>query len=152
MVLCCTCAEHRGSVRMASNSKKKPPTSIIPRDDARRWREGVSTQRDAGINVAPERASYIKSRIVAEHDLSLRELLAALRGDDRAHGLGLAHDGHHVDVPISRTPTIPEDRQGLPVALDLGDARVVVAGFDRDVAEGELELVRQRGVLLVRWL
>ena len=34
---------------MASNSKKKPPTSIIPGDDARRWREGASTRRDAEI-------------------------------------------------------------------------------------------------------
>ena len=34
---------------MASKSKKRPPTSIIPGDDARRWREGVSTQRDAEV-------------------------------------------------------------------------------------------------------
>ena len=34
---------------MASKSKKKPPTAIIPGDDARRWREGVSAQRDAEI-------------------------------------------------------------------------------------------------------
>ena len=33
-------------------SKQKPPTSIIPEDDARRWREGVSTQRDAGLGRA----------------------------------------------------------------------------------------------------
>ena len=38
------------SVRTASKSKKKPPTSIIPGDDARRWREGVSTRRDAEID------------------------------------------------------------------------------------------------------
>ena len=30
------------SVRIASNSTKKLPTSIIPRDDARRWREGAA--------------------------------------------------------------------------------------------------------------
>ena len=34
---------------MASKLKNKPPTSIIPGDDARRWREGVSAQRDAEI-------------------------------------------------------------------------------------------------------
>ena len=34
---------------MASKSKKKPPTSIIPGDDARRWREGAAAPRDAEI-------------------------------------------------------------------------------------------------------
>ena len=28
------------AVRTASNSKKRPPTSIIPGDESRRWREG----------------------------------------------------------------------------------------------------------------
>ena len=44
-------SQSRDSVRTASKTKKKPPTSIIPRDDARRWREGASTQRDAEICV-----------------------------------------------------------------------------------------------------
>ena len=45
-----SCAEHHGldSVRTASKSKKKPPTTPSPGDDARRWREGAS-QRDAEI-------------------------------------------------------------------------------------------------------
>ena len=37
------------AVRTASKSKKKPPTSIIPGNESRRWREGVSTRRDAEI-------------------------------------------------------------------------------------------------------
>ena len=37
------------SVRTASNSKTKPPTSIIPGNESRRWREGASTRRDAEI-------------------------------------------------------------------------------------------------------
>ena len=44
-----TCAARRCSVRTASNSKNKPPTSIIPGNESRRRREGVSTQRDAEI-------------------------------------------------------------------------------------------------------
>ena len=36
-------------VRIHSNSKKKPATTSSPGDDAPRWREGVSTQRDAEI-------------------------------------------------------------------------------------------------------
>ena len=34
---------------MASKSKKRPPTSIIPGDESRRRREGASTRRDAEI-------------------------------------------------------------------------------------------------------
>ena len=38
--------------RTASTSKKKPPTSIILRNESRRWREGVYTQRNAEIRRA----------------------------------------------------------------------------------------------------
>jgi hypothetical protein len=51
------------AVRTASNSKKKLPTSIIPRDDARRWREGAAAPRDAEIYVTrrrPERAHALR--------------------------------------------------------------------------------------------
>ena len=34
---------------MASKSKKKPPTTSSDGHESRRWREGVSTQRDAEI-------------------------------------------------------------------------------------------------------
>ena len=37
------------AVRTASKIKKKPPTSIIPGNESRRWREGASTRRDAEI-------------------------------------------------------------------------------------------------------
>ena len=36
-------------VRTASESKKKPPTTSSPGDDARRWREGTAAPRDAEI-------------------------------------------------------------------------------------------------------
>ena len=37
------------TVRMASKIEKKPPTTFSPGGESRRWREGVSTQRDAEI-------------------------------------------------------------------------------------------------------
>ena len=37
------------SVRMASKSKKKPPTTSSPADDVRRWRDGAAAPRDAEI-------------------------------------------------------------------------------------------------------
>ena len=37
------------AVRMTSKSKKKPPTTSSDGNESRRWREGVSTQRDAEI-------------------------------------------------------------------------------------------------------
>ena len=37
------------SVRMASNSKKKPATTSSDGHESRRWREGASTRRDAEI-------------------------------------------------------------------------------------------------------
>ena len=54
-----SCVGHRGldSIRIHSNSKKKPPTSIIPGDESRRWREGASRQRDAEI--APHLSSHL---------------------------------------------------------------------------------------------
>ena len=39
------------SVRMASKTKKKPPTTSSPRDDARLWREGTAKPRDAGVDL-----------------------------------------------------------------------------------------------------
>ena len=53
---------------MASKSKNKPPTSIIPGDDARRWREGVSAQRDAEI-----------ARRIASSIMSLRFVMPMTR-------------------------------------------------------------------------
>ena len=37
------------AVRNGSKSKLRPPTSIIPGNESRRWREGASTRRDAEI-------------------------------------------------------------------------------------------------------
>ena len=44
-----TCAERRGSGRMASNSKKKPPTTSSDGHESRRRREGAAAPRDAEI-------------------------------------------------------------------------------------------------------
>ena len=49
------------SIRMASNSKKKPPTSIIPGDESRRRREGTAAPRDAEI--APGQVHQIQFRV-----------------------------------------------------------------------------------------
>ena len=56
VVAFCSCSAYlRGasrsldSVRTASKSKKKPPTTSSPGDDARRWREGAAAPRDAEI-------------------------------------------------------------------------------------------------------
>jgi hypothetical protein len=53
---------------MASKSKKKTPISIIPGDESRRWREGVSTQRDAEI-----------ARRIASSIMSLRFVMPMTR-------------------------------------------------------------------------
>ena len=53
---------------MASKSKNEPPTSVIPGDDARRWREGVSAQRDAEI-----------ARRIASSIMSLRFVMPITR-------------------------------------------------------------------------
>ena len=55
------------SIRMASNSKKKPPTSIIPGDESRRWREGASTRRDAAS--APHLPSHFLELLLRGHFL-----------------------------------------------------------------------------------
>ena len=41
------------SVRTAPKSKTRPPTSIIPGDDAHRWRDGAAAPRDAAIAPSP---------------------------------------------------------------------------------------------------
>ena len=56
------------SVRTASNSKKKPPTSIIPGDESRRWREGASTRRDA--ETAPHLPSHFLELLLRGHFLA----------------------------------------------------------------------------------
>ena len=55
------------AVRMASKSKKKPPTSIIPGDESRRRREGASTPRDAEI--APHLPSHFLELLLRGHFL-----------------------------------------------------------------------------------
>ena len=47
MVLCCTCAEHRGS----NGLKNEKETT--PGDDAHRWREGAATLQNAEIALVP---------------------------------------------------------------------------------------------------
>ena len=47
------------SVRTASNSKKKPPTTSSDGHESRRWREGTVAPRDAGIvRVAPHNGKF----------------------------------------------------------------------------------------------
>ena len=71
-------------VRIHPNSKKKPATTSSPGDDARRWREGASTRRDAEI--VPDRTQ----RVV--YYLSLADLLAAVVADHKRirQGKGVA--------------------------------------------------------------
>ena len=40
------------SVKNGLKIEKKPPTSIIPGDDARRWRDGAAAPRDAEIRTS----------------------------------------------------------------------------------------------------
>ena len=42
-------ARKRLGLETRSNSKKKPPTAIIPGNESRRWREGASTLQDAAL-------------------------------------------------------------------------------------------------------
>ena len=41
----CSRSQVKTSVQTASKSKKRPPTTSSPADDARRWREGATTPR-----------------------------------------------------------------------------------------------------------
>ena len=57
------------SVRMASKSKKKPPTTSSPGDDARRWREGTAAPRDAESAPVNFRGVLVLGEGVVEREL-----------------------------------------------------------------------------------
>ena len=70
------------SVRTASNSKKRPPTTSSPGNDARRWREGTAAPRDAEIvpliiNVVPL-PELVARRENEDHALAVSPVLDAV--------------------------------------------------------------------------
>ena len=71
------CAEHRGSVRMASNSKNKPPTTSSDGHESRRWREGAAAPRDAEIAPPPHLVEVLLE--VSEYKSHVLDLLLEVR-------------------------------------------------------------------------
>ena len=61
-----TCAERRGSVRMGSNSKKKPPTAMILGNESPRWRKADGTPPRAELRRGPKgkRSSVTRTRMI----------------------------------------------------------------------------------------
>jgi len=69
---------------MASKTKKKPPTTSSPRDDARLWREGTAAPRDAEIDF---RLRHVLAEAPLDQILDALDLRPGV-------GAGLALAGH----------------------------------------------------------
>ena len=83
------CAEHRGSVRTASKSEKKPATTSSDENESRRWREGASTRRDA-------------------------EICRQDKNDEAGDGPKLLHVGGHLDAAhFIQLPVGRDQRRGV---------------------------------------
>ena len=81
------------SVRMASKSKNKPPTTSSDGNESRRWREGTAAPRDAEIVLREDVEAFHVRRVNCSRDRGQASIISPLY-----RGPLLQEEGHEFVV------------------------------------------------------